>query len=291
MAPPPPPFRFTFVRPIELGFALESDDRRVWPRFAEVVLQVVPVPRNDGLQFFLPVGMAPRWAAPWIELGVLHACLVGGPGGLQIADLAISVARVRWDPIASGERSMFLAAYLAMRQIIHDAVRSSPSFLEFHRQLTFPIPAIVEPRIVRDLHDHHGSGVEISASANGAWSRISVDLPMIYEPPILDRIASLSPGGHLPPIEREPLGFRGLSVMTVPELLAHYGPPLDWPAESAADVPVESQFPRLGDPFPELPLPHDPIVESPHPPHSPFRRFADPAGMPWPDLLRRERLY
>lgn len=91
----------------------------------QLELMLAPLPAAAGLEFVVvertrrdhPERL-PEWAVAPIEQGALHACLVGGHGGLPLRALRVELRRGRIDRTTFDTRGLFIAAYRAVRQAI-----------------------------------------------------------------------------------------------------------------------------------------------------------------------------
>ncbi|MGE3850213.1 MAG: hypothetical protein AB7K09_00580 [Planctomycetota bacterium] len=261
-----PPYKFTLVRELDGGYDLDARSKQVWPRYGDVHLRVEPLPRGRGLEFInLPRAMPdhrtarlPDWAVGHAELGALHALLVGGPGGLPITDVRVKLLSGGWHEHDSGERAFFLAAYLAVRKVIHRAVLECPCFLEYVERAAFRIPASDERAAVKELQKRRASGIlsrKVVAGINGGASMrdmidVEADVPAALQDDLDLALSRLDPvfKRAVPEIHWTAVGYRSRETTDVPRLLREFGPPRDWPEPGDDD-------PRLGGDFPALPVP------------------------------------
>ncbi|KAF0812228.1 Elongation factor G [Andreprevotia sp. IGB-42] len=92
-------------------------------QFAELVLQLEPLPRGDGVQFESRIvgGAIPREFIPAVEAGVRNAAKVGVLAGHPVVDLKITLLDGGFHEKDSSQQAFELAAGNAMRQALKQA--------------------------------------------------------------------------------------------------------------------------------------------------------------------------
>jgi elongation factor G len=124
-------------------------------QFAEVLLQLAPLPRGEGLRFdsLVTGGAVPREFIPAIEAGVRRAAQAGVLGGHPVVDFAATLLDGRHHERDSSALAFELAAAAAIREAMAQA---GPQLLEPVMAVEVVTPAEALGDVLGDLHRRRG---------------------------------------------------------------------------------------------------------------------------------------
>lgn len=249
----PEPLRFSMRDARHVGFVVQSTETSRRPAHADVFLEVEPRP-GEGLSYTYTAaacsepgaGPLPTWARDAVEQGALHACLVGGPGGIPLADVAIGVRHVRIGDLRADGRTCFLASYLAMRKAVHLAILECPRIVEYCSHVALCTADVHEAVLHTQLVEAGASEFLRRAAASGRSVWLDAVLPTCAVPALIARCRRLNRFAGAVPMHVEDLGYRAQDDAAAQATVRRLGRPLDWPVDGG-------DMPRLGSPFPSLP--------------------------------------
>ncbi|MCY4261145.1 MAG: elongation factor G, partial [Rhodobacteraceae bacterium] len=87
--------------------------------FADIHIQIRPLPRNSGIDFFSSIsgGVVPKQYIPAVEAGVLEYCRAG-PLGFRVTDIAVNLFDGKYHAVDSSDWAFRKAGVLAMREAL-----------------------------------------------------------------------------------------------------------------------------------------------------------------------------
>lgn len=163
--PPSIPYRETITRSAE-GFCRHKKQTGGAGQFAEVLLQVEPLPRGAGFEFVDRVtgGAIPGQFIPAVEKGVRHVLASGAVAGFPLQDVRVSVLDGKYHAVDSKE----IAFVTAGRKAFLDAVdKAGAVVLEPIAQLEVTAPGHCAGSISGDLSSRRARISGTDAGPNG----------------------------------------------------------------------------------------------------------------------------
>lgn len=124
-------------------------------QFAEVKLQLTPLPRGEGIRFESHIvgGAVPREFIPAVEAGIRRAALMGGVAGFPAVDFAATLVDGSFHERDSSTLAFELAAMAAFREAF---AKAGPQVLEPVMAVEVITPAEYLGDSIGDLHRRRG---------------------------------------------------------------------------------------------------------------------------------------
>ncbi|MBV8619199.1 MAG: elongation factor G [Curvibacter sp.] len=124
-------------------------------QFAEVKLQLAPLPRGEGIRFESHIvgGAVPREFIPAVEAGIRRAALMGGVAGFPAVDFAATLVDGSFHERDSSTLAFELAAMAAFREAF---AKAGPQVLEPVMAVEVITPAEYLGDSIGDLHRRRG---------------------------------------------------------------------------------------------------------------------------------------
>jgi elongation factor G len=168
------PYRETITRPAD-GFCRHKKQTGGAGQFAEVSLQIEPLPRGEGFDFVNRIvgGAIPGQFIPAVEKGVRQVMGSGAVAGFPLQDVRVSVVDGKYHPVDSKE----IAFVTAGRKAFIDAIdKAGPVILEPIVELEVSGPSTSAGGISGALE--HAESARAAASAT-----IPARKPVMGSPP------------------------------------------------------------------------------------------------------------
>lgn len=160
-------------------------------QFAQVVLQVQPLPRGSGVQFVNRIsgGAIPREFIPAVETGVRRAAQSGVVAGFAVVDIEVTLL----DGAFHERDSSALAFELAAGQALHAALRQAGAIvLEPVMAVEVSTPAACIGDCIGDLNRRRG--LVKAQQANGEQAQIEAHVPLQQMFGYIGQLRALSSG-------------------------------------------------------------------------------------------------
>jgi elongation factor G len=159
------PYRETITRPAD-GFCRHKKQTGGAGQFAEVSLQIEPLPRGEGFDFVNRIvgGAIPGQFIPAVEKGVRQVMGSGAVAGFPLQDVRVSVVDGKYHPVDSKE----IAFVTAGRKAFLDAIdKAGPVILEPIVELEVSGPSTSAGGISGDLSSRRARISGTDAGPNG----------------------------------------------------------------------------------------------------------------------------
>ncbi len=160
-------------------------------QFAEVHLDVIPLPRGDGFEFQEALtGMnVPRNFVPAVEKGIVEAMQEGPLAGYPVVDVKVRFYDGKSHEVDSSEMAFKIAAIQCFKKGMLEA---NPILLEPIMTMTVSIPDEFMGDVIGDLNSRRGKvfGVE----AKSGLQVISAQVPMVEVPRYASDLTSMTAG-------------------------------------------------------------------------------------------------
>ena len=162
-------------------------------QFADVELEVKPLPRGGGFQFQDSVvgGAIPRNFIPAVEEGSLDA-LKAGPLGFAVVDVHVDLITGQFHAVDSSEQAFRTAA----RQGVHEALaKCEPVLLEPIMLVTLSAPTEFTAKVQRLVSGRRGQilGYDLKPGWSG-WDEVKAHMPMADIQDLVVELRSLTLG-------------------------------------------------------------------------------------------------
>src|ERR1700722_3321638 len=131
-------------------------------QFAEVMLRVMPGPRDSGIKFTesLSGQCVDRVFVSSVERGVQHACAEGILAGYRVVDVEVNFYDGKMHPVDSNDISFQVAGYWAFKEAF---LKARPCLLEPIHSLTIRVPEDCVGKVIGDLSSRRGKVVGMEA--------------------------------------------------------------------------------------------------------------------------------
>jgi elongation factor G len=162
-------------------------------QFGDVVLEVRPLARGEGFQFFDKIsgGVVPRQWIPAVEQGVRDA-LERGPLGFPVVDVSVTLIDGSYHTVDSSEFAFRAAGRLAMQEALPQC---APILLEPIEKLTIHAPSSATSRITSAVSARRGQILGFDSREGWpGWDRIEVFLPQSERADLIVELRSVSQG-------------------------------------------------------------------------------------------------
>ncbi|WP_298963747.1 elongation factor G [uncultured Roseibium sp.] len=156
-------------------------------QFGDVVLQISPLPRGEGLQFSDTItgGVVPKQYIPSVRDGVMDA-LGQGPLGFPVVDVSICLTDGSYHSVDSSDQAFKMAGILAIREGLKDC---KPVLLEPIHKVTIACPNDATARVNAIVSARRGQLLGFDARPNWpGWDEVQALMP---ESEISDLIVEL----------------------------------------------------------------------------------------------------
>ena len=169
------PYRETITRPGH-QHARHKKQSGGHGEFADVQLEVRPLPRGSGFQFSdrITGGVVPKQFIPAVQKGV-ESYLKRGPLGFQVVDVAVSLVDGSYHAVDSSDMAFQKAAFRAMTDVMPAC---GPVLLEPILRVTISVPAEFTPRIQRIVTGRRGQLLGFDAKPGWlGWDEVQALMP------------------------------------------------------------------------------------------------------------------
>ncbi|WP_298821717.1 elongation factor G [uncultured Roseibium sp.] len=156
-------------------------------QFGDVVLQISPLPRGEGLQFSDTItgGVVPKQYIPSVRDGVMDA-LGQGPLGFPVVDVSICLTDGSYHSVDSSDQAFKMAGILAIREGLKDC---KPVLLEPIHKVMIACPNDATARVNAIVSARRGQLLGFDARPNWpGWDEVQALMP---ESEISDLIVEL----------------------------------------------------------------------------------------------------
>lgn len=156
-------------------------------QFGDVVLEIAPLPRGEGLQFSDTItgGVVPKQYIPSVRDGVMDA-LGQGPLGFPVVDVSICLTDGSYHSVDSSDQAFKMAGILAIREGLKDC---KPVLLEPIHKVTIACPNDATARVNAIVSARRGQLLGFDARPDWpGWDEVQALMP---EAEISDLIVEL----------------------------------------------------------------------------------------------------
>ncbi|QFT30886.1 Elongation factor G [Labrenzia sp. THAF82] len=156
-------------------------------QFGDVVLEIAPLPRGEGLQFSDTItgGVVPKQYIPSVRDGVMDA-LGQGPLGFPVVDVSICLTDGSYHSVDSSDQAFRMAGILAIREGLKDC---KPVLLEPIHKVTIACPNDATARVNAIVSARRGQLLGFDARPDWpGWDEVQALMP---EAEISDLIVEL----------------------------------------------------------------------------------------------------
>lgn len=167
-----------------------ATDSRV-EKFAEVELEVEPMPRDTGVAIVsaLPTGAIPAQFMPDVLQGIYETLSEGVLAGYRVTDVRVIVRSASYDAASATPLSYRVAASVA----IYNAVRSAhPVILAPMARVELETQLAMEPTVLRDVSRMHGEVLRRKPGGrpDSIWLEVRAPLHELVEAQAMPRASA-----------------------------------------------------------------------------------------------------
>ncbi len=173
--PVPPAYRETVARMVEWHYRHKKQTGGAG-QFADIVIEVQPRPRGQGVQFVEQVkgGAVPRNYIPAVEAGV-HEGLREGPRGFPVVDIAVVLKDGKHHAVDSSDHAFRTAGRMGLREALAEA---GTRVLQPILRADISVPSAFSGALVPALSALKGQDLAFVADPEAAgWDRFTARLP------------------------------------------------------------------------------------------------------------------
>ncbi|HZH28207.1 MAG TPA: elongation factor G [Azospirillaceae bacterium] len=162
-------------------------------QFADVTIEVRPLPRGSGFQFNDRIvgGVVPRQFIPAVEAGVREA-LVQGPLGFPVVDVAVTLVNGQFHAVDSSEQAFKTAGRMAMSEALP---KCEPVLLEPILEVAIQVPTEHTAKVQRLVSGRRGQilGFDGRPGWDG-WDEVRAHIPQSEVQDLIVELRSLTQG-------------------------------------------------------------------------------------------------
>ncbi|HEY0834789.1 MAG TPA: elongation factor G [Azospirillum sp.] len=162
-------------------------------QFADIQVQVAPLPRGGGFQFKDAVvgGVVPRNFIPAVENGIRDSLGVG-PLGFPVVDFAVTLIGGQYHAVDSSEMAFKTVARQAMQEALP---KCEPVLLEPILSVSIAVPSEFTPKVQRLVSGRRGQilGFDVRPGWQG-WDEVKAYMPQAEIHDLIVELRSLSLG-------------------------------------------------------------------------------------------------
>ncbi len=190
--PVPPAYRETLRKPVTVHHRHRKQSGGAG-QFADVVIEVRPLPRGGGETFDETVkgGVVPRNYIPAVENGVREA-LAAGPHGYPVVDVAVTLTDGKHHSVDSSDFAFRTAGKNGMKEAMAE---SGTTVLEPIAQVSIHVPSVYAGGLVPTISGMKGQVLGFEGHPNAAgWDVFRAMLPMTALDDLTNALASAARG-------------------------------------------------------------------------------------------------
>ncbi|MFC3117480.1 hypothetical protein ACFOHS_00890 [Jhaorihella thermophila] len=185
-------YRETISKPVEQHYRHRKQSGGAG-QFADVVIDVAPLPRGTGFEFEEVVkgGAVPRNYIPAVEQGARDAT-EEGPIGHPVVDLKVTLKDGKHHSVDSSDHAFRIAGKMAVKEAIAQA---KPILLQPILKVEMHLPSVFVGDIVPTISSLSGQvlGFEAHPAASG-WEVFNALLPAVARDELIRSLASATRG-------------------------------------------------------------------------------------------------
>lgn len=188
----PPSLCETVTKPVEIRYRHRKQSGGAG-QFADVVIEVHPLPRGSGFQFSDTVkgGAVPKNYIPSVEAGVKDA-LAEGLNGHQVVDIAVNLKDGKHHAVDSSDYAFRTAGKNALREALQEA---GLVLLQPIMKVSIHVPAVFTGGLVPMVSGMKGQILGFSAEEGAAgWDVFETLLPQAAQDELCHTLASATRG-------------------------------------------------------------------------------------------------
>ena len=162
-------------------------------QFADIHVEVRPLPRGSGIQFEDAVvgGAVPRQYIPAVEAGVREAA-VRGPLGFPVVDFAVALTGGQFHAVDSSDMAFKTVARQAMAEALPAC---EPVLLEPILTVTIAVPSAFTPKVQRLVSGRRGQLLGFDARPGwSGWDEVKACMPQADMQDLIVELRSLTFG-------------------------------------------------------------------------------------------------
>ncbi|WP_122072098.1 elongation factor G [Pseudophaeobacter sp. EL27] len=188
----PPAFCETINKPIELRYRHRKQSGGAG-QFADVLIEIRPLPRGEGFQFHETVkgGAVPRAYIPSVEAGVREA-LREGNNGHPLVDVAVTLKDGKHHAVDSSDFAFRMAGKNAVRSALEkvDIVLLQPIM-----KVSIHVPSVFSGGLIPVVSSLKGQVLGFATEEGAAgWDVLEVLLPLVAQDALCHNLASATRG-------------------------------------------------------------------------------------------------
>lgn len=188
----PPAFCETIRKPMELRYRHRKQSGGAG-QFADVVIEIHPLPRGGGFQFHDRVkgGAVPKVYIPSVEAGVREA-LREGNNGHPVVDVSVILKDGKHHAVDSSDFAFRMAAKNAVRSILDQA---DLVLLQPIMKAAIHVPSVFSGGVIPVISNLKGQVLGFAAEEGAAgWDVLEALLPLIAQDALCHSLASATRG-------------------------------------------------------------------------------------------------